>query len=64
MYNIRFDYGAFESDWRAGKIPGELPVSFFKSYKPKIFDQDLKREIKKIMEPEYIEINDISLEPK
>ena len=61
-YNIRFDYGAFQSDWKAGKISSELPVSFFKSYKPKIFDQDLKREIKKMMEPEYMEINDISLE--
>ena len=61
-YNIRFDYSVFQSDWKAGKISGELPVSFFKSYKPKIFDLHLKREIKKMMEPEYMEINDVSLE--
>ena len=61
-YNIRFDYDSFQSDWLAGKISGELPVSFFKQYNPKIYDKDMKREIKKMMEPEYIEINDLSVE--
>ena len=61
-YNIRFDYDSFQSDWLASKISGELPVSFFKQYNPKIYDQDMKREIKKMMEPEYMEINDVSVE--
>ena len=61
-YNIRFDYDSFQSDWIAGKISGELPISFFKVYNPKIYDQDMKRNIKKMMEPEYREINDVSVE--
>lgn len=34
-------------------MDGDLPVQFFKAYKPKIFDYNIKREIKKLMMPFY-----------
>ena len=52
-YQISFDYELFKKDFFAGKIDSNLPVQFFKAYKPKISDPDLKREIKKLMMPFY-----------
>ena len=52
-YKISFDYELFEKDFFAGKISEDLPVQFFKAYKPKIFDPDIKREIKRLMIPSY-----------
>lgn len=52
-YQILFDYELFEKDFFAGKIDSNLPVQFFKAYKPKISDLELKREIKKLMMPSY-----------
>ena len=52
-YKISFDYDQFEKDFFTGKISEDLPVQFFKAYKPKIFDPDIKREIKKLMIPSY-----------
>ena len=55
-YKISFDYELFEKDFFAGKIDGDLPVQLFKAYKPKISDSELKREIKKLMMPFYVNL--------
>ncbi len=44
-----------ENDFFAGRISEDLPVQFFKAYKPKIFDSTLKREI--IMKNIMLSIN-------
>ena len=59
-YKISFDYEQFEKDFFVGKISEDLPVQFFKAYQPKIFDLDLKREIKKLMIPSY---SNLEVEP-
>ena len=59
-YKISFDYELFEKDFFAGRMDGDVPVQFFKAYKPKIFDYDIKREIKKLMMPSY---SNLEVEP-
>ena len=52
-YGISIDFQAFENEFIHNQSIGDLPIDFFRQFKPAILQERIKAEVKFKMEPSY-----------
>ena len=52
-YGISLEFEAFEKEFLINQSMGDLPLDYFRRFKPIIIQERLKSEIKSRMEPSY-----------